>query len=27
VRPRFLAHLANQGVKLPGNFFDPSHPL
>jgi pilus assembly protein CpaF len=27
VRPRFLTHLANQGVKLPGNFFDPSHPL
>ena len=27
VRPRFLSHLANQGVKLPGNFFDPSQPL
>ena len=27
VRPRFLAHLANQGIKLPGNYFDPSHPL
>jgi pilus assembly protein CpaF len=27
VRPRFLTHLANQGVKLPGNLFDPSHPL
>jgi pilus assembly protein CpaF len=27
VRPRFLAHLANQGVKLPGNLFDPSHAL
>ena len=27
VRPRFLTHLINQGVKLPGNFFDPSQPL
>jgi pilus assembly protein CpaF len=27
VRPRFLSHLANQGVKLPGSFFDPSQPL
>jgi pilus assembly protein CpaF len=27
VRPRFLTHLVNQGVKLPGNFFDPSQPL
>jgi pilus assembly protein CpaF len=27
VRPRFLAHLANQGIKLGGNYFDPSHPL
>jgi pilus assembly protein CpaF len=27
VRPRFLAELANQGIKLPGNLFDPSHPL
>jgi pilus assembly protein CpaF len=27
VRPRFLAHLVNQGVKLPGSYFDPSHPL
>ncbi len=27
VRPRFLAHLANQGIKIPGNVFDPSHPL
>jgi pilus assembly protein CpaF len=27
VRPRFLTHLTNQGVKLPGNFFDPSQPL
>jgi pilus assembly protein CpaF len=27
VRPRFLTHLANQGVKVPGNFFDPSQPL
>jgi pilus assembly protein CpaF len=27
VRPRFLTHLVNQGVKLPGNYFDPSQPL
>ena len=27
VRPRFLAHLANQGIKVPGNYFDPSQPL
>jgi pilus assembly protein CpaF len=27
VRPRFLAHLANQGIKLSGNLFDPTHPL
>jgi pilus assembly protein CpaF len=27
VRPRFLGHLINQGVKLPGNFFDPSQAL
>ena len=27
VRPRFLTHLVNQGVKLPGNFFAPSQPL
>ena len=27
VRPRFLAHLLNQGVKIPGTHFDPSHPL
>jgi pilus assembly protein CpaF len=27
VRPRFLAQLANLGIKLPGNFFDPTHPL
>ena len=27
VRPRFLTHLINQGVKLPGNFFDPSQAL
>src|SRR5690242_9433789 len=24
VRPRFLTHLANQGIKLGGNYFDPS---
>ncbi len=27
VRPRFLGHLANQGIKIPGNYFDPSQPL
>jgi hypothetical protein len=27
VRPRFLNHLANQGIKIPGNYFDPSQPL
>ena len=27
VRPRFLGNLANQGIKIPGNFFDPSKPL
>jgi pilus assembly protein CpaF len=27
VRPRFLGHLINLGIKLPGNYFDPSNPL
>jgi len=27
VRPRFLAELAAMGIKIPGNFFDPSQPL
>jgi pilus assembly protein CpaF len=27
VRPRFLTELANQGIKIPGTFFDPSQPL
>jgi pilus assembly protein CpaF len=27
VRPRFLAHLASQGIKIPGAYFDPSQPL
>jgi pilus assembly protein CpaF len=27
VRPRFLADLANMGIKIPGNYFDPSQPL
>src|SRR5947207_1887643 len=27
VRPRFLNHLANQGIKIPGHYFDPSQPL
>jgi pilus assembly protein CpaF len=27
VRPRFLGELANMGIKIPGNYFDPSQPL
>ena len=27
VRPRFLTHLVNLGVKLPGSYFDPSQAL
>jgi pilus assembly protein CpaF len=27
VRPRFLAQLINQGIKIPGSYFDPSQPL
>lgn len=27
VRPRFLAQLANQGISIPGSYFDPSKPL
>ena len=27
VRPRFLGHLANQGITIPGSYFDPSKPL
>jgi pilus assembly protein CpaF len=27
VRPRFLAHLVNLGIKIPGSYFDPSQPL
>jgi pilus assembly protein CpaF len=27
VRPRFLAELAAMGIKIPGNYFDPSQPL
>src|SRR6476646_5959424 len=27
VRPRFLNDLAAMGIKIPGNYFDPSHPL
>ena len=27
VRPRFLADLLAKGIKIPGNYFDPSHPL
>jgi len=27
VRPRFLAELVNQGIKIPGSYFDPSKQL
>jgi pilus assembly protein CpaF len=27
VRPRFLGHLTNLGVKIPGNYFEPSQQL
>ena len=27
VRPRFLADLVAQGIKIPGSYFDPSQPL
>ena len=27
VRPRFLGELAARGIKIPGNYFDPSKPL
>ncbi|HEU5018298.1 MAG TPA: CpaF family protein [Pseudolabrys sp.] len=27
LRPRFLGHLANLGIKIPGSYFDPSQPL
>jgi pilus assembly protein CpaF len=27
IRPRFLAELVNQGIKIPGAYFDPGHPL
>jgi pilus assembly protein CpaF len=27
VRPRFLADLQAKGIKIPGSYFDPSHPL
>ena len=27
VRPRFLGHLANQGINIPGSYFDPSKPI
>ncbi|MGE3246336.1 MAG: CpaF family protein [Beijerinckiaceae bacterium] len=27
MRPRFLQHLITQGVKFPGEYFDPSKPL
>jgi len=25
--PRFLGDLVNMGIKIPGNYFDPSQPL
>jgi pilus assembly protein CpaF len=27
VRPRFLAELVNQGIRIPGSYFDPGQPL
>jgi hypothetical protein len=27
VRPRFLADLTARGIRIPGNYFDPSQPL
>jgi pilus assembly protein CpaF len=27
VRPRFLAELVSQGIKIPGSYFDPGQPL
>jgi len=27
VRPRFLSHLTNLGINIPGSFFDPSKQL
>jgi hypothetical protein len=27
VRPRFLNDLLTMGIKIPGNYFDPSQPL
>jgi pilus assembly protein CpaF len=27
IRPRFLADLQAKGIKIPGNYFDPSQPL
>ena len=27
VRPRFLSHLVNLGITVPGSYFDPSKPL
>ncbi len=27
VRPRFLTHLVNLGIKIPGSYFDPTQPL
>src|SRR4051812_24116166 len=27
VRPRFLTDLVAKGIKIPGSYFDPAHPL
>jgi pilus assembly protein CpaF len=27
VRPRFLSELIARGIRIPGNYFDPSKPL
>jgi len=27
VRPRFLSHLTNLGITIPGSYFDPSKQL
>lgn len=27
IRPRFLTELAAKGIKIPGSYFDPGHPL
>ena len=27
IRPRFLADLVAKGIRIPGSYFDPGHPL